>query len=397
MADKSQIEWCDATWNPLYGCSDASKGCTNCYAKKIAHIRKSNPNPKIAERFKGLTRLNSAGTVCWTGQINLAEDQLMVPLRWKKPRRIFVNSQSDLFHPNVPFDYVDKVFAVMALCPQHIFQILTKRPERMAEYLNDPAVQERIKQAMPEIAWLKRGPVLISRKEDWIARNSSAILHDFAWPLPNVWLGTSCEDQAAADERIPHLLNCPAAVRFLSCEPLLGDIQFFEETWVCKKCGYWLGTDDEDALEPCANCGSCYYCLGMPENKAALFCECVDDGGIDWVIAGGESGPNARPMHPDWARSLRDQCVAAGVPFFFKQVGEWDCYEHDTAHLWKSSYSGQARDSNWFPDFDALPDRERARWDTDIEETLIFEKVGKKAAGRLLDGREWNELPGGVR
>jgi protein gp37 len=287
---ESLIEWTDATWNFILGCKAVSTGCAFCYAIRTCWRLAHNPNPKIAAAYAGLVRQLADGKLVWTGKINVIEERLTLPLRWKRPRKIFVNSQSDLFHEDVPFDVIDRAFAVMALCPQHTFQILTKRPERMREYFN------------------------------WGAPNRAI--------LPNVWLGTSVENQKAADERIPDLLATPAAVRFLSCEPLLGPVD------VAK----WLVPDE---------CG----CGGYDP----AFKNC-----IDWVIAGGESGPKARPMHPDWARSLCDQCVAADVPFFFKQWGdirEIGC---------------------------GLPGHEL--YDAGL-------RVGKKKGGRELDGREWNEFP----
>ncbi len=258
MSDKSAIEWTDATWVTITGCSRVSEGCRHCYAERLTGTRLSH-NAKYA----GLTRL-SGREHKWTGQIRLHEDELLKPLSWRKPRRIFVNSMSDTFHEKVPFEFVDKIFRVMSLSWRHHFQILTKRPERMAEYLNEDRPNHK--------------------RIGWSANETPP--RPIKWPLPNVWLGTSVEDQATADERIPHLLRCPAAVRFLSCEPLLGPIDFR------KVPGFNLaGQAGVDLLRNL------------------------------WVIVGGESGPGARPMRPDWARSLRDQCQAAGVPFFFKQMG----------------------------------------------------------------------------
>jgi len=207
--------------------------------------------------YEGLTRIRH-GHVDWSGAVRLVPENLQLPFQWKKPQRVFVDSMSDLFHPKVPFDFVDRVFGVMDATSRHTYQILTKRPERMAEYVNDPDTPRRVL-ALPG-------------------------LHQTNWPLPNVWLGTSVEDQKAADERIPHLLRTPAAIKFLSCEPLLGPVD----------------------ISPHLN-----YLL----NNGAL--------GSFWIICGGESGPKARPMNVDWARLLRDQCQAAGVAFFFKQHGSW--------------------------------------------------------------------------
>jgi len=263
MSDRAGIEWTDATWNPLRGCSRVSEGCRNCYAERIA-ARFSGPG----QPYEGLAERTAKGPR-WTGKVALIESALYHPLRWRKPRRIFVNSMSDLFHQDVPDEWIDRVFAVMALAPQHTFQVLTKRPERMG-------------------AWFATG--LDTREEDVATAMrridiNSGFFTD--WPLPNVWLGTSVEDQPTADARIPHLLAAPAAVRFVSAEPLLGPVDLTV---------YMFGAHQTEETDWIAR-------------------------RLDWLIVGGESGPGARPMHPDWARSLRDQCAAASVPFFFKQWG----------------------------------------------------------------------------
>ena len=256
MADTS-IEWADKSWNPVTGCST---------------------------------------------DVRCHDDRLKQPISWKKPKRkpgdtrpdsllIFVNSMSDLFHEDVPFEFIDDVFAVMAKCPQHTHLTLTKRPGRMLEYFNTSGA-------------------LWGRVID-------------PWPLPNVWLGVSVEDQKTADERIPLLLQMPAAVRWVSYEPALGPVQL--------------------DLAP------------------ARF----NERSIDWLVCGGESGHGARPMQLSWARSARDQCVSAGIPFFFKQWGEWLPAGRD-ADTW-----------------DGLP----------IPASYEPVRVGKKAAGRLLDMREWNKFP----
>lgn len=269
---KTKIEWATDVWNPVTGCTKVSEGCRHCYAETIA------------KRFWGERKFTDVQ--CHT-------DRLDAPRHWKKPRRVFVNSMSDLFHPDVPFEFIDRVFGAMTMACEHTFMILTKRPMRMLDWFN------------------------------WTTHNKTGL-----WPLPNVWLGVTVENQAVADDRIPLLLQTPAAVRFVSVEPMLAPV------------------DIHDFLHPCK-------------------VHCSDDiPAIDWVICGGETGPGARPMHPDWARSLRDQCTAAGVPFFFKKWGEW------------ISIGEQAvDDGNWIT----------------IGQTM--KRVGKKSAGRMLDGREWNEIP----
>ncbi len=266
----SSIEWTDETWNPIAGCSPVSEGCRNCYAAKEAIRLGGNPNELIAAKYSGTAAMRGVGPArraVFTGKITFDERALVKPLSWKKPRRVFVNSMSDLFHESVPFAFIDRVFAVMAATPQHTYQVLTKRPERMAEYFSDPESRRRVWNRRCDLG--KPGPPM-------------------EWPLPNVWLGTSVEDQAAADARIPHLLRTPAAVRFLSCEPLLGPVD--------------LTLVDFDGATG-------LHVLEHPPRQ------------IDWVIVGGESGGGARGFNVRWARQLVDQCRAAGVAVFVKQLG----------------------------------------------------------------------------
>lgn len=331
MAENSLIEWTDATWNPVTGCSVVSPGCTNCYAMRLAGTRLQH-HPSRA----GLTRYTKAGPV-WNGQVRLNKDWLTQPLSWTRPRLIFVCAHADLFHEAVPDEWIDRVFAVMALAPQHTFQVLTKRSARMMAYMTS----------------------------DWSLRVYGAIEGDPAgaaacgWlassaPLPNVWLGVSAEDQRRADERVPDLLATPAAVRFFSAEPLLGSLDL-------------VNTPFYDT--PSSVSGRGYLrSVGAPADF-------IHPPKLDWIIVGGESGPGARPMHPDWARSLRDQCAAADVPFHFKQHGNWIGVE-DLRRLPGGQGPGFGR-------FD------HCQYDQEHEAVL----VGKKAAGRLLDGVEHNGMP----
>lgn len=280
----TKIEWVKnadgstgETWNPLAGCKEISPGCTNCYAATMAHRLEAMGQ----EKYKGTTRKLPNGKVVWTGLIQMAEhtdNDFTKPLRKKKPTMYFVNSMSDLFHQDVPFEFVDKVFDVMAICKRHTFQVLTKRPERMAEYLRSPGVIDRVAMSFP---------------------------CGIQWPLPNVWLGTSVEDQQRANERIPWLLSCPAAVHFLSCEPLLGPVVFKDE-WLPHKFSREPGCDH------CETCVGRLHWLDVRKDNHGPF--------LEWVIVGGESGPGARHMHQDWAIRLLSQCKKAGVPFFMKQM-----------------------------------------------------------------------------
>ncbi len=269
----SAIEWCDATWNPTAGCSACSPGCANCYAVPQTYRLERMGQAK----YTGLTVLGSNGRRRFNGEVRTVPEALKIPIHWRKPRRIFVNSMSDLFHENCSFEFIDEVFAVMALTPQHTYQVLTKRPNRMANYT--------ISRAGAAGRWMIESAMIDLRGDT--ARGMLSPKHRSpAWPLPNVWLGTSVEDQPRANERIPRLLRCPAVVRFLSCEPLLGPLD----------------------LTPWLECG----CAADPPWLANA------DG---WVIVGGESGSHARPCEVAWIRSIVEQCRAAGVPCFVKQLG----------------------------------------------------------------------------
>lgn len=284
---RTSIEWTQEVWNPVRGCSLVSAGCRSCYAMRQAH-RFSGPG--LA--FEGLTKATPAGPQ-WTGKLRLVPEVLEAPLHWRKPRRVFVNSMSDLFHEDVPDDFIDRVFAVMACANLHTFQVLTKRPERMRSYVASRNLELLLLAADEGRA---RGIYADESRLSFFARalrqSVNAVHLARPWPLPNVWLGVSCEDQRAADERIPLLLQTPAAVRFLSCEPLLGpiDLRFIRD-----------GDEPFNAFRP----------RGQREPCDTL--------GIDWVIVGGESGPGARPCDVAWVRSIVAQCKDAGVAAFVKQ------------------------------------------------------------------------------
>lgn len=348
MADGTAIEWTDATWNPVTGCSVVSPGCTNCYAMRLAGTRLKH-HPTRA----GLTVDTKAGPV-WNGQVRLNREALHQPLGWKRPRMIFVCAHGDLFHEAVPDEWIDQVFAVMALCPQHTFQVLTKRSARMRDYLNWSQRPYRIASAALSVGRnLPDGHPSWSRSR-WKHSPIRGCTAPTIWPLPNVWLGVSAEDQRRADERIPELLDTPAAIRFVSAEPLLGPIDLRS-----------IDISGDDEILP----------LG------AGWLDRLEDGEVessrlDWVIVGGESGPGARPMHPDWARSIRDQCAAADVPFFFKQWGAW-------AHMPMRAHFKELYREEWRRVISAR---------VGVRHALMF-NVGKKAAGRLLDGVEHSAFP----
>lgn len=301
MSESTKIQWTDATWNPTRGCSIVSAGCSNCYAMRQAH-RFAGPGGK----FEGLTRRYIHGPK-WTGKVRLVPEVLDQPLRWRKPRRIFVDSMSDLFHEDVTDEFIDLVFAIMAFAERHTFQLLTKRPDRMREYLNHPNREEIVVDAAESWLWEKpeRWRIAEIASETQVALGRGRF--SCPWPLANVWLGVSCEDQAAADERIPLLLQTPAAVRFVSCEPLLEGVTLFN-----LRDGSWHDREGADWYNALA--GHAYW-----SDPA--------DGGLgggpklDWVIVGGESGPRARPCDVSWIRSIVGQCRDAGVACFVKQVG----------------------------------------------------------------------------
>jgi protein gp37 len=285
MSANTKIEWTDRTWNPTTGCTKVSPGCDHCYAETLH------------ERFHGK---GSFATV------TVHEDRFDAPLRWRKPAKVFVNSMSDVFHANIDIEDIAHLWAVMTLTPQHTYQVLTKRAGRMRSVLSRPTF-----------------PELVTEYADRIGKSEIWDEWQVRWPPPNVWLGVSTEDQHWADIRIPLLLETPAAVHWISAEPLLGPINLRDR---------YLGPGGwRDELTGLMSGGN-------PDSI----------GRLDWVVVGGESGPGARPMHPDWARSLRHQCWQASVPFHFKQWGANNEHGH---------------------------------------------RVGKTRAGRLLDGIQHDAYP----
>ena len=301
MSDRSKIEWCDATWNCIRGCVKVSPGCKNCYAETFA------------ERFRGVK-----GHPYEQGfDLRLVPEKLDQPLRWKKPRKIFVNSMSDLFQDGVPDEFVDKVFAVMALAPQHTFQVLTKRAERMADYLGEVSAGR-----MYDIATTATKE-FGDRKLDAMIALSNA--------MPNVLFGVSVENEEYACERLPHLHEAKdlAYRTFVSYEPALGPVDW--EPWA---------------------------------------------GAIDWLISGGESGPGARPSHPDWHRSARDFCVRHGVPYFFKQ---WGSYRPICENELPTTFVNRLVS-------EAVPRSENL---------ASVVRLNKRVTGSLIDGVEWKQFPEG--
>lgn len=360
MADNTRIEWTDSTWNPIVGCSRASEGCQHCYAERMAHRLGSNPT--MQGRYAGLTDARGA----WTGEARFIREALEQPFHWKRPRRIFVGSMTDLFHDSVPDEWIYSVLAVVALNPRHTFMVLTKRAARMRHFMatNQKSLRKRIEDTamehFGEEAWAFAANSMIGALKPAL---------NVGWPMRNLWLGVTAENQARADERIPLLLETPAAVRFVSIEPMLGPVDL--ERYI--EVGLMKGKYPKYKLLPT----------------------------LGWVIAGGETGPGARPMHPDWARSLRDQCAAAGVPFFFKSWGEWRpaSTRQEAADIQGKHWTFARRDpEDKRPNMGGcyhVPDQLAAC--VGKPETYGWQwptaKVGKAKAGHLIDGREHLEFP----
>ncbi|HYD87149.1 MAG TPA: phage Gp37/Gp68 family protein [Vitreimonas sp.] len=360
MSDGTKIEWAanadgspGATWNPIrarrrsdgklgWFCIHASEGCRLCYAERWNEGRFGN----------GLSykKQNEAEV-----EIFLDEKTLLQPLRWKKPRTIFVCSMSDLFGEFVPDAFIDRVLTVAACAPQHTFIVLTKRDKRMRAYFEALFGSQVAPRGVRCPAW----PALLNRVERvWLEeRGRDAYLADVRpllerglrtlppGPLPNVWLGVSIEDRENGAGRGPNLAMTPAAARLWSVEPLLSDL------------GDMTRLGLFDTLDGA--------------RKA-----------VDWVIVGGESGPGARPMHPDWVRSIRDQCAAAGVAFFFKQWGA-----HAPVTIPKTDWRGETPVAWPLGRLGAHP------WPDHDDTMVVLTRVGKRAAGRVLDGRTHDERP----
>lgn len=336
----TKIEWADMTINPIVGCSHCSPGCDNCYAERFAARLEKHPNPKISSKYTGV--VDERGK--WTGVIDF-DVSCLVKLP-RKPNRIFVGSMCDLFHDSVMDSHLEQIMGHIGLTcdnAHHTFMLLTKRPERMREFFTRWKPCRAIK---------------------------------------NIWLGVTVCNQAEADEKIPLLLQTPAAMRFVSVEPMLGPVDL--SPWdVCDECGH-----RRNEFDPYNEVGSpwvgsiCYnhYCYRSCEGTFTKH-------SLDWVICGGETGPGARPMHPDWVRGLRDQCVETATPFFFKGWGEWETFY----------------DRDWDdPDWRRCPhvDDDKTRYlnltggfGFHGDRVVAVCRVGKRRSGRLLDGREWNEIP----
>lgn len=376
MSGKSKIEWTNRTWNPLVGCTKVSRGCKHCYAMVMASrianaaqaaLRSGKELTDIQEAYRKVVKWKRGGNdpadgndialPAWNNRMELIDSLLGEPFRWQKPSMVFVNSMSDLFHPAVPDDFIFTMFSrVMAHSTRHTFQILTKRADRAAALLS-------------KYWWRDMGRSPAAGGNVYLPIFADGHRETDLPFLPNVWIGTSIESRDVLKERADDLARCPAAVRFWSCEPLVGDIGDISP-WLCSE---GLGCTKSPWLKT-------HNCQDMH---------------VDWVICGGESGHEAEPMHPDWARSLRDQCTAAGVPFFFKQWGEWlpgeqytdACHERDTDETQSRfkcmAWNGESYEPNG------------GGWQDEPGDDAVY-RVGKKLAGRVLDGRTWDEYPAGM-
>lgn len=331
----TKIEWATDTWNPITGCTPISEGCQNCYAKRMSKRLAGRCGYDKNEPFK----------------VTLHKNRLDEPLHWKKPSKIFVCSMGDLFHEGISDMAIEDVFATMSMCPQHTFLLLTKRPDRVLHWFSHFRADFPTETVRAQV-WRSRWSIYKTQKH-------------FEWPLPNVWLGVTAENQQRADERIPILLQIPAAVRFVSVEPMLGPVDLTQIT---------LGSNGH-GLRFVHNALTGWSTGYHEDTRKQKLSRNDEYSRLDWVICGGETGPGARPMHPDWVRSLRDQCQAAGTPFFFKSWGNYCApsqMPESTYRAWDYLYGTE---TCWREDYPTP-------W-----------KVGKKKAGRLLDGQVWEQWP----
>lgn len=376
MAQKSSIEWTDATWNPIRGCTPISPGCKNCYASSVA---KRFSGPGLA--YEGLVRINAAGeaTNDWNGTIKWAEKHLLDPLRWKTPKKIFVNSMSDLFHENVTDDMRDKILAVMVLAPQHTFQVLTKRPEKMLEYISSAEERVRDTVAFQSHLWDARrqaealGGKWVSPQRDDMGRIELEGYFDsveFKWPLPNVMLGTSAENQKYFDERMPHLDDIAHMgwTTFLSLEPLIGpiDVEYPKSIY-------------PDGAPTCCNGHEC-GCQGMPTEPPMFY-------SVKLVIGGGESGHGARPMQSNWAGAIQRACERWKIAYFHKQNGMWVDAGHE-----EFGKLPAGRTLHYDSQGVIIPGDDPRLRDENAD-VMTMKWVGRARAGKTLYGKTYHEFP----
>jgi protein gp37 len=371
------ISWTEATWNPVHGCDRVSHGCDNCYALTMANRLKGMGHPTYQQ--DGNPATSGPGFA-----VTLVPNLLHQPLRWTKPRRVFVDSMGDLFHATVPTEYIAKVFAVMAATPHHTYQLLTKRHGRMYSLLTSPAFASMVHEAF--IRLVEQAGLTIPRFDTGLAfaQSGENLLNSTVnatamEPLPNLWLGVSIEDQKTADLRLPTLLETPAAVRWISAEPLLGYVRL--RNALCpgsKTFGY--GHDAYTRHDGC-----CPHALD----------------GLHWVVVGGESGTGARPMHPKWASSLAQQAVDSNIPLHFKQWGEWGpmpAVDGRGAYVYRNQTVLSDTGTQYTAEEIAYPEGPRygeaIRANENRHYLTNMYRLGRRTTGRKLGDDIWDQYPG---
>jgi len=358
-------KWWTEAWNPVVGCTPASAGCDNCYAKRLHDQRRASL--LAGKRIPDCYRQPFEEVTC-------IPKRLDKPFSWHKPRRMFVNSMSDLFHPDVPDEFLDEVFAVMAMRPQHTFMVLTKRAEAMREYIAQRSGQEW-RDHLAGVAREHFGSDVAECQVHNAIGDVLAAHMNVGWPMRNIWLGVTAENQEQADRRIPVLLDTPAAKRFVSIEPMLWPVDL----------GRYLRPGGPSCPHVDSEDGTCSHDDAMtPECHPGSDCPMRNGRHLDWVICGGETGNGARPVDPSWPRTLRDQCQATSVPFYFKQWGDL-VWTPVPAGIQK----GKAVFCHFRKNFIGLDDSIGSEHNPDGFYASLLRR-----SGRILDGREHLEIPG---
>lgn len=385
---KTGVDWAHYGWNPLIGCSRQSAGCRNCYAETMAarvanagqaKLRRGGVLTATEAAYRDVVRWERGGMLPggnadkalprWSGIVRLLPDRLGDPVETRAGGRVFADGLSDLFHPSVPYEAIAVIFGAMLAAPHHRFLVLTKHPDRAADWFS--WIESQPLGPVTECSW-----AALSAERDRIGDGGPIHTRGAAvqsWPPSHVWLGTSVEDQPTTARRVSHLLRCPLPVLWISAEPLLGPVNLTH-----------LDVDGYDGA------GGMYQVNALTGRNTDMGRPCESTRRLSWVVAGGESGHGARPMHPDWPRSLRDQCAAARVPFFFKQWGEWAPAKPSDPDLpSRAGYVGPDGGSRLPPGDGSYSSPRR------LEELgcAFMARFGKSAAGRLLDSVLHDEYP----